>query len=158
MRGENRSRGSYFGRLKNYFGELKNYFGRLKNYFGELKNYFGRLKNYFGELKNYFGRLKNYFGELRNYFDLLSARAGEESVIEGLQAGADDYPIKPFSAQELVTRVLAHHISRITAGKISLNLQPVELQGVIEAAIATVSCSTFKLHDLGGQDAHPTRV
>ncbi|OUL20051.1 hypothetical protein BV372_33280 [Nostoc sp. T09] len=147
---------------------------------------------------------------------LLSARAGEESVIEGLKAGADDYLIKPFSATELVTRVLAHlqmaqlrsetlrqertinhrkdevlsivshelntplvailgwtrllrssppnqamltksletiernatlqaklvedllDISRITAGKINLNLQPVELQEVIETAIATV--------------------
>ncbi|MDM9385568.1 ATP-binding protein [Chlorogloeopsis sp. ULAP01] len=39
---------------------------------------------------------------------LLSARAGEESVIEGLQAGADDYLIKPFSAQELITRVNTH--------------------------------------------------
>ena len=36
---------------------------------------------------------------------LLSARAGEESRIEGLQAGADDYLIKPFSARELVARV-----------------------------------------------------
>ena len=39
---------------------------------------------------------------------LLSARAGEESRIEGLDAGADDYLVKPFSAQELVTRVAAH--------------------------------------------------
>ncbi len=39
---------------------------------------------------------------------LLSARAGEESAIEGLEAGADDYLIKPFSAQELVSRVTAH--------------------------------------------------
>ncbi|ARV57551.1 hypothetical protein BZZ01_01910 [Nostocales cyanobacterium HT-58-2] len=147
---------------------------------------------------------------------LLSACAGEESVVEGLQAGADDYLIKPFSATELVTRVLAHlqmahlrlealrqerttsrrkdemlstvshelntplvailgwtrllrtsplnqsmlmksletiernatlqaklisdllDISRITAGKLHLNLQPVELQSVIETAIATV--------------------
>ena len=36
---------------------------------------------------------------------LLSARAGEESRVEGLQAGADDYVIKPFSARELVARV-----------------------------------------------------
>ncbi|WP_422614288.1 MULTISPECIES: ATP-binding response regulator [Calothrix] len=153
---------------------------------------------------------------------LLSARAGEESVIEGLVAGADDYLIKPFSASELVTRVnaylqLAHlrsetlrqertinhkkdevlsivshelntplvailgwtrlmrssppspamltkalltiernatlqaklvqdllDISRITAGKIHLNLEAVELQGVIDQAIATVRQSQTK--------------
>jgi PAS domain S-box-containing protein len=36
---------------------------------------------------------------------LLSARAGEESKVEGLRAGADDYLTKPFSARELVARV-----------------------------------------------------
>jgi signal transduction histidine kinase/CheY-like chemotaxis protein len=39
---------------------------------------------------------------------LLSARAGEESRVEGLLAGADDYVTKPFSARELVARVEAH--------------------------------------------------
>lgn len=38
---------------------------------------------------------------------LLSARAGEESKIEGLAAGADDYLIKPFSARELLARIEA---------------------------------------------------
>ena len=38
---------------------------------------------------------------------LLSARAGEESRVEGLSAGADDYLIKPFSARELIARVKA---------------------------------------------------
>ncbi|WP_437590894.1 ATP-binding protein [Sorangium sp. So ce1000] len=36
---------------------------------------------------------------------LLSARAGEESRVEGLAVGADDYLVKPFSARELVARV-----------------------------------------------------
>ncbi|HEY0064014.1 MAG TPA: ATP-binding protein [Telluria sp.] len=36
---------------------------------------------------------------------LLSARAGEEARIEGLDAGADDYLVKPFSARELRARV-----------------------------------------------------
>lgn len=39
---------------------------------------------------------------------LLSARAGEESRIEGLEAGADDYLVKPFTARELVSRVSSH--------------------------------------------------
>jgi PAS domain S-box-containing protein len=36
---------------------------------------------------------------------VLSARAGEEARIEGLEHGADDYLVKPFGARELLVRV-----------------------------------------------------
>src|SRR5271165_2920305 len=39
---------------------------------------------------------------------LLSARAGEEASVEGLEAGADDYLVKPFSARELLAHVRAN--------------------------------------------------
>lgn len=39
---------------------------------------------------------------------MLSARAGEESQVQGLEQGADDYLIKPFTARELLARVDAH--------------------------------------------------
>ena len=53
---------------------------------------------------------------------LLSARAGEESRVAGMGAGADDYLVKPFSARELMARVEAH-----------LNLQRVRRES--EAAV-----------------------
>jgi PAS domain S-box-containing protein len=70
---------------------------------------------------------------------LLSAQAGEESRIEGLAAGADDYLIKPFSARELLARVEANlnmaklrqeaaqreHNLRIVAETASENLETV---------------------------------
>ena len=43
---------------------------------------------------------------------LLSARAGEEASIEGIEAGADDYLVKPFSARELLARVRSNIESR----------------------------------------------
>ncbi len=39
---------------------------------------------------------------------LLSARAGDEATVAGLEAGADDYLVKPFSARELIARVRTH--------------------------------------------------
>jgi signal transduction histidine kinase/DNA-binding response OmpR family regulator/PAS domain-containing protein len=40
---------------------------------------------------------------------LLTARAGAEPASEGVRAGADDYIVKPFAAQELLARVRTHY-------------------------------------------------
>jgi len=39
---------------------------------------------------------------------LISARAGEEARLAGLETGVDDYLVKPFAAREVVTRVRTH--------------------------------------------------
>jgi PAS domain S-box-containing protein len=39
---------------------------------------------------------------------MLSARSGDEAAVVGLEAGADDYLVKPFSARELKARVRAN--------------------------------------------------
>jgi signal transduction histidine kinase/DNA-binding response OmpR family regulator len=39
---------------------------------------------------------------------LMSARAGEDAAVVGLDAGADDYLVKPFTARELLARVRTH--------------------------------------------------
>lgn len=36
---------------------------------------------------------------------MLTARQGEQDIIEGLEAGLDDYVVKPFSPDELAARV-----------------------------------------------------
>eukprot|EP01119_Soliformovum_irregulare_P011657 TRINITY_DN2943_c0_g1_i8.p1 TRINITY_DN2943_c0_g1~~TRINITY_DN2943_c0_g1_i8.p1 ORF type:complete len:1347 (-),score=364.38 TRINITY_DN2943_c0_g1_i8:96-3785(-) len=52
-------------------------------------------------------------------FILLSARSGEEAKVEGLQAGADDYLVKPFSAKELLAKIQTH----IELGRARFNLE-----------------------------------
>src|SRR5579862_8349077 len=61
---------------------------------------------------------------------LLSARAGEESRVEGIEAGADDYLIKPFSARELLARVSGRlEIARLQRDQeLQLRLGQVELE------------------------------
>jgi signal transduction histidine kinase/DNA-binding response OmpR family regulator len=72
---------------------------------------------------------------------LLSARAGEESRVEGMQARADDYLIKPFSARELLARVESHlELSRVRRkGEQALREREAWLTGQKEALQAAVN-------------------
>jgi signal transduction histidine kinase/DNA-binding response OmpR family regulator len=71
---------------------------------------------------------------------LLSARAGEEARVEGLEAGADDYLAKPFSARELLARVATNlelaEIRRAAADALREEAQRLELLNRTGAALA----------------------
>jgi PAS domain S-box-containing protein len=66
---------------------------------------------------------------------LLSARAGEESKVEGLDAGADDYLVKPFSARELIARVDANIKIAKTRIVAEENLRKIIMQAPVAMAI-----------------------
>jgi DNA-binding response OmpR family regulator len=93
---------------------------------------------------------------------LLTAKASEENIIQGLEIGADDYIIKPFSTKILCARIknlidLRHQLQE--KRKKQMMLQPTEisissmdeefykeLQGVIEK---NLSDSEFNVEELG---------
>ena len=59
---------------------------------------------------------------------VLSVLSGEGSVVEGLEAGADDYIAKPFSCGELVSRVRGHFGERAASGRERLEQQRLETE------------------------------
>jgi len=63
---------------------------------------------------------------------MLSARAGEEARSEGMEAGADDYLVKPFTARELMARVGSH----ITMHKMRTRLTAQEHEQRLKAEAA----------------------
>ena len=75
---------------------------------------------------------------------LLSARAGEDSTLEGIRAGANDYLIKPFGARELLARVEAQ-IQRRRFEK-ELNAAEQRLQAAL-AAVRMVAWEWDSLTD-----------
>ena len=71
---------------------------------------------------------------------LLSARAGEESRVEGLDAGADDYLVKPFAARELLARVDAHlRLARIRNEAAALHESEIRFRTMSDSAPLLIS-------------------
>jgi signal transduction histidine kinase len=76
---------------------------------------------------------------------LLSARAGEEARVEGLDAGADDYLVKPFAARELLARVRSNlELARLRQEARDALLQANEM---LEARVATEMESRAKAEE-----------
>jgi signal transduction histidine kinase len=84
---------------------------------------------------------------------LLSARAGEESRVEGIQAGADDYLIKPFSARELLARVSGRlEIARLQRDRESqLRLSQVELEQRVQERTQDLVNASQELRELSAR-------
>jgi PAS domain S-box-containing protein len=81
---------------------------------------------------------------------LLSARAGEESRIQGFEAGADDYLVKPFTARDLAARVRSQlEIARIRGQAIELE-HKLRLEAETLAAIVASSDDAIISKNLDG--------
>jgi len=73
--------------------------------------------------------------EIRRFSDapilMLSARGEEMDRILGLELGADDYIVKPFSFRELVARIRAN-LRRMSVERSPVDAEPVEKMGPIQ--------------------------
>jgi len=69
---------------------------------------------------------------------LISARAGEEARLAGLETGVDDYLVKPFAAREVVTRVRTHLEMARVRREAYLELQRTQAQLIQAAKMASL--------------------
>ncbi|HET9409938.1 MAG TPA: response regulator [Candidatus Sulfotelmatobacter sp.] len=89
---------------------------------------------------------------------LLSARAGEESRVEGMQAQADDYLIKPFSARELLACIAGRlEISRVQQER-HAELEKEVQERTRELLVASQELRELSAHILQAQDAERRRI
>ncbi|MDQ6911336.1 MAG: response regulator [Verrucomicrobiota bacterium] len=69
------------------------------------------------------------------YILLLTSRSGKEQVVEGLNAGADDYLIKPFDPDELQARI-------------RVGVRILELQVTLSARVTQLEALALENHQL----------
>ena len=74
---------------------------------------------------------------------LISARAGEEARVEGFEANADDYLIKPFTARELLARVR----SNLTTARLRREAEALRQQSEARLRIALDAASAIGAWD-----------
>lgn len=79
---------------------------------------------------------------------MLSARSGDEAVVKGLELGADDYIVKPFSPSQLVARV------RAVLRRAGL----VETPSVLTAATLTLDRARNEVQRAGGTTVRLTQL
>ena len=93
---------------------------------------------------------------------MLTARGEEADRVRGLEQGADDYIVKPFSPRELIARIqavlrrCAPHVSDAVLSAGALKLNPVSHEVTLEGRVLGMGPTEFRmLHFLM---AHPDRV
>jgi len=91
---------------------------------------------------------------------VLSARSGEDDKVEALDAGADDYLVKPFGASELLARVRAHLRRRIggVRGTATIEFGDVKIdlaRRIVERAGETIHVTPIEYRLLTHLAGHP---
>jgi DNA-binding response OmpR family regulator len=107
-------------------------------------------------------RLRSHVGLSTVPIIFLTARAGENDRVLGLEQGADDYITKPFATRELVARVKAvlRRFERPTAPAVisfeEIVIDANAMQLHVRGALTTTTATEFRLLDYLAR--HPGRV
>ena len=107
-------------------------------------------------------RLRNHPGLSTVPIIFLTARAGENDRVVGLEMGADDYITKPFSTRELVARVKAvlRRFERPATPSVirfeEIIIDGSAMQLSVRGAVTTTTATEFRLLDYLAR--HPGRV
>ena len=98
---------------------------------------------------------------------LLSARAGEEARIDGVESGADDYLVKPFNSRELVARMQTQltmaaarkdHENALRTARDELARHAAALERVVEERTRRLSETVAELETFSYSIAHDMRA